>query len=254
MPKPRLSVVVLTKNSERTLRACLQSLSFAHEVIVVDDESTDRTPEIAHFCGAFVVKHPLSGDFSAQRRFAISLCQGDWILFIDSDEVVTEELKTAIQQAVKEPASCCYAFSRVNQFPHYAISHGSMRSDKVSRLFPAEGLTSEGRVHEKILSPFPEKTLSGALLHNPYKDWSAMIRKLDQYTTYLAEQQVEKGKKVGFLSGVLLKPTWAFFKVYFVNGGFLDGKMGLMFAVHHAYYTFMKYAKYHLITQSEGTF
>lgn len=254
MTKPLLSTVVLTKNSARTLRDCLHSLSFAQEIIVVDDESTDQTPEIAHFCGAFVVKHALAGDFSAQRRYALSLCQGDWVLFIDSDEVVSEELKASILQAIKEPAKFCYSFARINRFPHYCITHGSMRSDSVRRLFPREDLSSEGRVHEKILSPFPEKRLSGALLHTPYKDWSAMIRKLDQYTTYLAEQQAERGKKVSFFSGALLKPTWAFLKVYFINGGFLDGKMGLMFAIHHAYYTFMKYAKYHLITQSEGTF
>lgn len=81
-----------------------------------------------------------------------------------------------------------------------------------------------------------------------------MIHKLDAYTEYLAKQQVEKGKKTSFLSGVLLKPTWAFVKVYLFNRGFLDGKMGLMFAVHHAYYTFMKYAKFYLMDRSQGKF
>lgn len=249
-----LSAVVLTRNSERTLRACLASLSFADELLVIDDGSTDSTVTLATELGARVIPHAMAGDFSAQRRFAIEQCQGQWVLFIDSDEVVSETLRSSIQKAVVEQGLFSYSFPRVNRFPHYRIEHGSMRSDTVTRLFPKEGLTSEGRVHEKILSPYPTKKLNGALLHYPYKDWSATIRKLDQYTSFLAQQQSEKGKTTGFLAGTLIKPTWAFLKVYFLNRGFLDGKMGLMFAIHHAYYTFMKYAKYHLIANSGGTF
>lgn len=254
MTTAHLSAVVLTHNSERTLRACLTSLSFADELLVIDDGSTDSTVTIAAELGARVIPHAMAGNFSAQRRFAIEQCQGQWVLFIDSDEVVSETLRSSIQKVVLEQRLFSYSFSRVNRFPHYRIEHGSMRSDTVTRLFPKEGLTSEGRVHEKILSPYPTKKLDGLLLHYPYKDWSATIRKLDQYTSFLAQQQVEKSKTTGFLAGTLIKPTWAFLKVYFLNRGFLDGKMGLMFAIHHAYYTFMKYAKYHLIINSEGTF
>ena len=254
MSAVNLSAVVLTRNSERTLRACLASLTFADEILVIDDGSTDATVAIAEELGTSVIPHDMAGDFSAQRRYGIQQCRGRWVLFIDSDEVVSNDLRNSIRQAVlKEDLFSC-AFSRVNRFPHYCIEHGSMRSDTVTRLFPKEGLTSEGRVHEKILSPYPAKRLEGALLHYPYRDWSANIRKLDQYTSFLAQQQYEKGKKTGFIAGTLIKPTWAFLKVYFINRGFLDGKMGLMFAIHHAYYTFMKYAKYHLIAHSEGTF
>ena len=254
MTTVHLSAVVLTRNSERTLRACLTSLSFADELLVIDDGSTDNTVTLATDLGARVITHAMAGDFSAQRRFAIEQCQGHWVLFIDSDEVVSNALRDAIQKAVFEQSLFSYSFSRVNRFPHYRIEHASSRSDTVTRLFPKEGLTSKGRVHEKILSPYPTKKLDGVLLHYPYKDWSATIRKLDQYTSFLAQQQFENGKTTGFLSGTLIKPTWAFLKVYFLNRGFLDGKMGLMFAIHHAYYTFMKYAKYHLITNSGGTF
>lgn len=254
MSAVNLSAVVLTRNSERTLRACLASLTFADEILVIDDGSTDATVAIAEELGASVIPHAMAGDFSAQRRFGIQQCRGQWVLFIDSDEVVSDGLRDAIQRAVLEQRLFSYSFTRINRFPHYRIKHGSMRSDTVTRLFPKEGLTSEGRVHEKILSPYPTKRLEGTLLHYPYRDWSATIRKLDQYTSFLAQQQFEKGKKTGFIAGTLIKPTWAFLKVYFINRGFLDGKMGLMFAIHHAYYTFMKYAKYHLIVHSEGTF
>lgn len=254
MSSVNLSAVVLTRNSERTLRACLASLSFADELLVIDDSSTDATVAIAEELSARVIPHAMAGDFSAQRRFGIQQCRGQWVLFIDSDEVVSDRLRESIQQAVLEQSLFSFSVTRVNRFSHYRIEHGSMRSDTVTRLFPKEGLTSEGRVHEKILSPYPTKHLEGELLHYPYRDWSATLRKLDQYTSFLAQQQYEKGKKTGFIAGTLIKPTWAFLKVYFINRGFLDGKMGLMFAIHHAYYTFMKYAKYHLIAYSEGTF
>ncbi len=254
MPSVNLSAVVLTRNSERTLRACLASLSFADELLVIDDGSTDATVAIAEELSARVIPHAMAGDFSAQRRFGIQQCRGQWVLFIDSDEVVSDRLRESVQQAVLKQSLFSFSVTRVNRFPHYRIEHGSMRSDTVTRLFPKEGLTSEGRVHEKILSPYPTKHLEGELLHYPYRDWSATLRKLDQYTSFLAQQQYEKRKKTGFIAGTLIKPTWAFLKVYFINRGFLDGKMGLMFAIHHAYYTFMKYAKYHLIANSEGTF
>ena len=249
-----LSAVVLTRNSERTLRACLASLAFTDEILVIDDGSTDATVAIAEELGARVIPHAMAGDFSAQRRFGIQQCRGQWVFFIDSDEVVSDRLRDSIQRAVLGQNLFSFSIIRVNRFPHYRIEHGSMRSDTVTRLFPKEGVTSEGRVHEKILSPYPTKRLEGALLHYPYRDWSATLRKLDQYTSFLAQQQYEKGKKTGFIAGALIKPTWAFLKVYFLNRGFLDGKMGLMFAIHHAYYTFMKYAKYHLMANSEGTF
>ena len=254
MSAVNLSAVVLTRNSERTLRACLASLTFADEILVIDDGSTDATVAVAEDLGARVIPHAMAGDFSAQRRFGIQQCLGRWVLFIDSDEVVSDSLRNSIRQAVLKETLFSCAFSRVNRFPHYRIEHGSMRSDTVTRLFPKERLTSEGRVHEKIVSPYPTKRLEGVLFHYPYRDWSATLRKLDQYTSFLAQQQYEKGKKTGVIAGTLIKPTWAFLKVYFINRGFLDGKMGLMFAIHHAYYTFMKYAKYHLIVHSEGTF
>lgn len=249
----KLVAIVLTKNSGSLLQQCLESLSFADQILVIDDLSTDNTKQIAEACGAKVITRAMNGDFGAQRRFAIEASGGEWILFVDSDEVVTPPLADEIRLAVQQEQRA-YAIRRKNQFAHYEISHGSMRSDKVLRLYPKDGLLVEGRVHERVISPYPTSELRHVMLHYPYRDWSAMIHKLDAYTEYLAKQQVEKGKKTSFLSGVLLKPTWAFVKVYLFNRGFLDGKMGLMFAVHHAYYTFMKYAKFYLMDRSQGKF
>ena len=100
MSAVHLSAVVLTHNSERTLRACLASLTFADEILVIDDGSIDATVAISEELGASVIPHAMAGDFSAQRRFGIQQCRGRWVLFIDSDEVVSDGLKNSIQQAV----------------------------------------------------------------------------------------------------------------------------------------------------------
>lgn len=249
-----LSAVVLTRNCADLLPQCLRSLGFADEIVVIDDFSDDNTREIAEAAGARVLTRAMNGDFGEQRRFGIESARGRWILFIDSDEVVTEGLAKEICQAIASGMDHAYFLQRVNRFPNYEITHGSMRSDRVLRLFPKEGLEVVGRVHERVVSPYPSSVLRGRLLHYPYKDWSATIRKLDVYTENLAKQQMMLNKRTGFVSGVFLKPTWAFIKVYFFNKGFLDGRMGVMFAIHHAYYTFMKYAKYYLLINSHGKF
>lgn len=248
-----LSAIVLTKNSERCLKACLGSLTFADELLVIDDHSTDTTIKIAQMSGAKIIVHSMNGDFSAQRRFAVEQASGEWLLFIDSDEVVSPELAEEIKSVIQKEYCACELL-RENRFLHHSIRNGSMRGDRVLRLFPREGLSIVGRVHEKMSSKYPVIRLSGILFHYPYEDWSAMIRKLDAYTSYLAQQQIEKKKNTCFLIGALLKPTWAFLKVYVFHRGFLDGRMGLMFAVHHAYYTFMKYAKFNLLQDSQGKF
>lgn len=249
----KLVAIVLTKNSESLLRQCLESLSFADQILVLDDLSTDNTKQIAEACGAKVITRAMNGDFGEQRRFGIDAAKGDWILFIDSDEVVSEELAIEIQQVIKK-GYFAYRIRRKNTFPHYEVENGSMRRDWVLRLFPKDKLQVIGRVHERVESFYPTKDLKGELTHYPYKNWSATIKKLDAYTDALAIQQLKNGKQQSFFSGVFLKPTWAFIKVYVLNKGFLDGRMGLMLAVHHAYYTFMKYAKYYVLKNSQGLF
>lgn len=251
MATPTLSIIILAKNCQESIARTLESCGFADEVLVIDDFSTDNTPTVAIEHGARVLRHELNGDFSAQRNFGIEHACCDWILFIDADEVITPELQKEIQRAVqKDPKA--YLVRRSNRFQHHRIEHGSMRSDVVLRLAPKGKIFVAGKVHEKIDSPLPKEELPGRLLHYPYDSWSVTIRKLDAYTSYLAEQQETRGKKTGFWAGAVIKPTWAFFKVYALNGGFLDGKMGFLFSVHHAYYTFMKYAKWDLVHRTNG--
>jgi glycosyltransferase involved in cell wall biosynthesis len=249
----RLTAVVLTHNAagpefERVLGA----LAFCGEILVIDDMSTDATPETAARCGAKVLRRALAGDFGAQRRFGIEQASGDWILFVDSDETVSEKLAESIASLVNSGKRAAGRVKRENRFLYHAITHGSMRSDTVLRLFPRDAVTVRGLVHETFVTDLPEVRLAGPLYHCPYRTWNDMIRKLDAYTESWARER--RGRPVGVLRDMVLRPTWALIKVYIFNGGFLDGRMGWMFAVHHAYYTFMKYAKLYLLNRSDGRF
>ena len=160
-PDATLSAVVLTRNSSALLERCLQSLKFADELIVIDDFSTDETAEISARCGAKVVKHALNGDFAAQRRFGIEQCGCKWVLFIDSDELVSDELAEEIKHVLQGGEKAAYLLKREKQFStlrHYSrIDEERLRASAV----PEEGLKVEGRVHEKVSSPFPHKKAAG---------------------------------------------------------------------------------------------
>lgn len=249
----RLTAVVLTHNAEGpALEQVLGALAFCGEILVIDDMSTDGTPQEAERCGARVLRRALAGDFGAQRRFGIEQAAGDWILFVDSDETVSRELAESIAALVSSGKRAAGRVRRVNRFLHHGISHGSMRSDTVLRLFPRDAVTVRGLVHESFVTSLPEVRLEGALYHCPYRTWSDTIKKLDAYTESWARER--RGKPVSVLRDMVLRPSWALIKVYVFNGGFLDGRMGWMFAVHHAYYTFMKYAKLYLLNRSDGRF
>lgn len=132
---------------------------------------------------------------------------------------------------------------RENHYNSGRKAHGILRPDWVLRLLPREGARVEGQVHPTICSPFPQEKLSGHLIHFPYRNWEAYFRKFEKYTTLSAEKYESQGKHCGFVNGIIIKPLWAFLKVYFFNLGFLDGKIGWTLSVYHYFYTMTKYVK-----------
>ena len=117
---------------------------------------------------------------------------------------------------------------------------------------PAEGSYVEGFVHPAIITPYENKKLKECMYHHTYETWEQHINKINKYTTLAAEKYKDQGKHINFFVDVVLRPLWAFFKVYIINLGFLDGKMGWVFAVAHYYYTTMKYAKLYYLYKSNG--
>ena len=152
-----LSVVIVARNEEKNIPACLDSVSFASEIILVDDFSTDKTKDLAESLGAKVFQRAMAGDWGAQQTFAIEQATQPWILLLDCDERITPELAEEIRERIRSGEKSAYAIKRINHFKGIRVNHGVLRPDFVPRLMPREGASVEGFVHPKIIFPYPLK-------------------------------------------------------------------------------------------------
>lgn len=248
----KVSVLILARNEENNIKDCIESCNFADEVIVIDDNSTDKTKEFAEQLGARVINRSMNGDWGGQQTFAIQQAKYEWIFFIDADERCTPELGKEIRKTVEKNEHYAYWIKRKNKFYHNKATHGSLRPDYVCRLMPAKGSYVEGFVHPAFVTPYENRKLKSHMYHYTYDNWEQYTSKLNKYTTLAAEKYKDEGKNINFFIDVVLRPLWAFFKVYIINLGFLDGKIGWVFAVAHYYYTTMKYAKLYYLYKCEG--
>lgn len=244
-----ISVLILAKNEEKNIRACIESVSFAEEVIVIDDFSTDRTREIALSLGAKVVQHGLDGNWGAQQTFAIEQATKDWIFFIDADERVTPRLLREITKAMeKDDRTVAYRNARLSYFWGQKLAHGGWFPDYVTRLIPRKDTWVEGFVHPRIVHPYREVEFpkDAYMLHYPYRDWEHYFGKFNLYTTLAAKKSYEAGKRA-HLWDFITHPMWAAFRMYILQGGFLDGKVGFILASFHYAYTMAKYVKLYFL-------
>lgn len=247
-----VTALILAKNEEQNIKDCLASVSFCDEMLVIDDFSTDKTKEIAESMGARVIQRAMAGDWGGQQTFAIQQARTRWVLFIDADERISEPLAKEIQETIAENEVKAYWIKRENKFHHNHATHGVLRPDYVNRLFPAKGSYVKGYVHPEIITPYENAKLQNVMYHYTYDNWSQILRKLDNYTTLAAEKYKGNHKRCNFFLDIMLRPLWAFFKVYILNGGFLDGKMGWCLSVNHYFYTMFKYVKLYYLYKDNG--
>ena len=234
-----LSVLILAKNEEQNIEDCIRSVSFAGEVVVIDDFSTDRTAELARGLGARVVQRALAGDWGAQQTFAVQEAGCDWIYFLDADERVSPRLAERIKEIVAADDRCyTYANARLSYYFEQPLRHGGWFPDYVVRLLPREGTYVTGLVHPKICHPYQEVKLPKKeyLVHYPYRDWVHYLGKLNTYTTLAAQKSYNAGRRAN-LADMILHPVWASFRMYFLKCGFLDGRIGVVRELFHNYYT-----------------
>ncbi len=246
-----LSVILITKNEEANLKDCLESVSFANEIIVVDSQSSDKTQEIAQSFGA---KLEITSDwpgFGPQKNRALNLATQEWVLSIDADERVTPKLKEEILAVISsKDAANCYAIPRSSWYCGRFMKHSGWYPDYVDRLFKrGTAKFSDHLVHERLLPDGPVAKLKNHFLHYSFRDFSQVLKKVDAYSTASAEQAYLKGKRssVGKAIGHGL---WAFFRTYFLRRGFLDGSQGLALAISNAEGTYYRYIKIWLLEQS----
>ena len=161
----KISALILAKNEERNIKACIETLSFVDDILVIDDFSTDKTKAIAEKLGARVIQHSMNGDWGAQQTFAIQNAKYEWVLFVDADERISDPLAKEIRSVVETGEQKAYWIKRENRFYHHHATHGVLRPDYVNRLFPAKGSYVEGYVHPQIIAPYPNEKLHGVMYH-----------------------------------------------------------------------------------------
>lgn len=247
-----ISVVVLTKNEEKNIVDCLESLTWCDEVIVIDDQSEDRTAEISQKLGAKVYKHNLNGDFSKQRNFGLEKARGEWILFIDADERISEQLKNEIlyKTSIKNSKVSGYFLKRKDIMWGKELRHGETGNIKLLRMARKEEGEWEGKVHEewKILGQVAE--LNNTIIHFPHQTVAEFLKEINFYTTIRVKELYAQGVKVHWLS-IILYPKGKFLLNYFIKLGFLDGTAGLVFAILMSFHSFLVRGKLWLLWQKK---
>jgi len=243
MTPPRLSVAIVTLNEEARLRACLESVAWADEIVVVDAESHDKTAQIAREFTDRVVVRPWPG-FAAQKNFALEQARGEWILSLDADEEVSPELREELARVTREAGALDgYAIPRRNVFMGQWIRHGGLYPDWQVRLFRrGRGRFGERDVHESVHVDGPVGRLAGHLVHRSYRDVTDFFERAHRYSTLAAEEHVRRGGSAR-ARDLVFRPLGRFLSMYVVRRGFLDGRKGLLLAGLYAYYVFMRTAK-----------
>lgn len=242
MDKAPLSAVLITLNAAAQLEACLASLAFCDEIVIVDSGSTDATLDIAETYGAKVIASEWLG-FGLQKQFAVAQAKHDWVLCVDADERVSERLAVSIVAAVGASELRVFRFARCNRFMGRYLRHGEGYPDWSVRLFHRQyARWSDDAVHEKVLTQGEIGVLQGDLLHDSAESLDQYLAKQNRYTTIAANEALAIGKRASAFK-LLLSPCVRFVKFYFVRRGFLDGLPGLVHILIGCQNSFIKYAK-----------
>jgi glycosyltransferase involved in cell wall biosynthesis len=244
-----LSVIIITKNEAHAIGACLASVAWVDEIIVVDSGSDDDTVAICHKFGALISKNEWPG-YGKQKNHALSLAKGDWILSIDADERVTPELRQEIERAIANPDDCvAWKIPRLSSFCGRFIQHSGWWPDYVTRLFHRDyAKFSDDIVHERVIVTGLTGTLKAHFLHESIENLEDLLTKMNQYSTAGALISHER-KKTASLRKAVGHGLWAFFRSYLLRVGFLDGREGFILAVSTAESTYYRHLKLMLMNR-----
>jgi len=239
----RVSALVITKNEAENIRACLASLRWVEEIIIVDAESTDDTVARAREFTDKVFIRRWEG-FSAAKNFALAQCTSDWVLWLDADERVTPELREEIINTLRNtPTAAGFEMPRLANFLGKWIRHGGWYPGYVLRLFRRDaGRFDDKPVHEGVRVAGKIERLKNHLLHYTDRNLQHYFEKFNRYTSLAADELHQRDRRF-HLWDLLLRPCWFFFRMYVLKAGFLDGVQGFILARLSAAYVFAKYAK-----------
>jgi len=238
-----LSVYMITLNNAATIEKALVSVcGWADEVVVVDSDSTDDTPQIAKKYTASYYQLMTTSQ-REKYQYAQDHCTSSWLLFIDADEWLTPEIKQEIEGVVGNQAEYeGFLVERKNFYLGRLIRHGGWYPDHEIRLYRKDRGRWEGGIHAKVAVDGKVGKLKNYYMHAPYADISHQIKTVDRYSGAFAEDLKETGHSF-HLFNMILRPVYRFFRDYIIKAGFLDGVPGLIIVASTMYYVFMKHAK-----------
>lgn len=236
-----LTVVILTKNEEENITDVIKNAAqLTKNILIVDSGSEDKTVELAKAAGVRVIYRVWDNDFSAQRNFALRYITTEWVLYLDADERLTEIIIAEIKKVINENKKALYQFERRTSAFGKDFKYGVLSPDYVKRMFPVKDGKWQGKVHEAVYTELPVVNLNGYIKHNTYKTFEQYIHKMNIYSTIWAKNS---NKKVNFIKDIVLRPLFAFFKMYIIQLGVLEGWLGFVLSVNYSLYTLNKYVK-----------
>lgn len=243
----KLTVLIPCKNESLNIRACLESVrGVADEILVADSLSTDNTLAIVRQMGGCRIIEREFVDHANFKNWAIPQASHPWVLVVDADERVTEELAAEIREVLAEENRSldAYRMRRDNFFLGRPIRHCGWDRSLITRLFRRDVCRyGKARVHEQLeVQHGRVGTLRGKFVHQTCWSLDQWTEKQNRYTTVWAEDKQAAGRRTSWL-GILARPPLRFLQLYFLRGGFLDGAAGLVVCLSSTSYTFLKYAK-----------
>ena len=243
----KISAVIIAKNAEKRIARCLESVKWADEVIVVDGFSTDGTVDIANTFGAKVIQHKFTGSFADDRNLGLDEARNDWVLQLDSDEVVTKEFAKRCEDAILAGGNtAAFKFRRVNFFLGHSMDHGGFHH-YIPNLVNKTLVRFEGPVHEVPVCKGDISLLEADIEHYPFDSIGQFVQRQDRYAG-IAASELLKNKGVLPVSEIkknmIGKSFKIFVKSYFKKQGHKEGMHGLIFAILFAFINFLKWAKY----------
>ncbi|MBW2092314.1 MAG: glycosyltransferase family 2 protein [Deltaproteobacteria bacterium] len=239
-----LSAAIITYNEETNISACLKSVSWADEIVIVDSGSTDRTVELCREYTDKVFYREWSG-YAAQKNRAFDLTTGSWILSLDADERVTSELALEIKELLQHPQAdiAGYYVPRKVFYRGKWLRYGDFYPERRLRLFRRDhGQCGPQAVHETIEVDGETGVLRHHLEHYSYHSVSDYLDRMQRYSNLSAEEYLRRGRRTGPLR-MSAHAGFNFIKMFFLQRGFLDGYEGFLMACLYSIYTFVKYAK-----------
>jgi glycosyltransferase involved in cell wall biosynthesis len=246
-----ITVIVLTHNSEDTIKRTLASIRWCDECIVVDDFSTDKTLSFLKQSQVKVITRHLAGDFASQRNYALKQAKGNWVLYVDSDEVVSEALQQEIMKKVEDPNVAGYYIKRMDYFYGRPLLHGETSSVRLLRLAKKDSGMWERSIHEVWNIGGPTATLTEPLLHYPHPNVAQFLEEINWYSTLNAKFLFaqKKHEPAWYVVGY---PAAKFFINYIWKQGFSDGMPGMIMAMMMSFHSFLTRAKLQMLWRNKG--